>query len=872
MFRKFAPIAARVESPSHARRQMWKTRAGLAAVAAVILVVALVGIWVFPLGGSLGGGSALAASDGQNGLETAAEYACSEPAGEEAEIFHCFASLGPSHFAGRVRALAVRPDNENTIWAASPGGGLWHTTDAGNSWSHSSDGFQTMIYSSLAIDPSNPNVMYAGSGEIQPSLGNLERHNLDPNGNNDGLTVGLSHRGFGILKTTDGGAHWFRLTSTLNINFFYVSRIAVSPQNSQVVLAATGTGLWESTNGGSDWAFATTIFCVKVGSCLRVPIKGIFLDVKFHSHDPSNVVATGLDGRVWFSTNGGSTFFPSALPPQPSDIPSGTHSRIELAFVRSQPDVWLAAQFFDRNTGEDPIVVLRSTDGGAHFSNWSNPVILPRLDPKVAKDKLCGNNRLHSGALFATDFGKHVFIGGTQLCQSDDGGVTFTEVFQDTIHNDYHTIVRGGIDSLGDGTIIIGNDGGVFRIKDPSRLGFFQSFDPDVVNLNNGLVNQLFYGAAINPSGIIVGGAQDIGSLHRDTNGVWTEYIGTPAGSDATTTAADPFASDLFYFGKSGARLKRRNTTQGSNICIAGADFNAALFEMADDGPSCSPRNPPGCDPLNSDPTKGPLCLALTFGTCPGQTVIQLDPSDPTANTLYVGCRQLWRTRNVKSANTSIAWQPIKAEDTSLFTTQHKRVVISAMGLRPGDPDLMYIGTWHLAEDGGTILPEAGDLWITINLDAACPQPPDLCTAIPWYRIVPSINNLPPRPVSGIAVDPRSSGVIYVSYSGWPSTNFNETPSHNLFVGVYQAVALHGLEYSFTDISAGMAPGPVYSVAVSPGGRIAAGGEFGARISNDGGSTWGLAGPRVRIAQVKWLDEHHLLVTSYGRGVYVLFL
>jgi photosystem II stability/assembly factor-like uncharacterized protein len=354
-------------------------------------------------------GGAIAAPPGQNPHallrgDNAEEHACLEPAGQRAEGLHCFTSLGSNRFAGRVRALVVRPDDPNTIWAATASGGLWVTHDAGSNWSRGGDITRTLVFSSLAFDLRNPDVMYAGSGEIHTTLHRIIGDDFQP-GDDAGLSLRTARRGFGIFKTTDGGAHWSELSqTTLNKNFFYVSRIAVNHDDSNRVLAATATGLWRTSDGGATW---TRAVCVTVVSEIpfRIPCAGIFLDVKFHSHDPSNVVASAFGGRVWFSTDSGFTFNASTLPTSvPASASENDPKRVELAFVRSQPGVWLAAQIF-ANGNSSPIVLLRSIDNGATFSVRSD-----------ADGIGCFNNRLYSGALFVSDFGTHVFVGGVQLC------------------------------------------------------------------------------------------------------------------------------------------------------------------------------------------------------------------------------------------------------------------------------------------------------------------------------------------------------------------------------------------------------------------------------------------------------------------------
>ena len=150
------------------------------------------------------------------------------------------------------------------------------------------------------------------------------------------------------------------------------------------------------------------------------------------------------------------------------------------------------------------------------------------------------------------------------------------------------------------------------------------------------------------------------------------------------------------------------------------------------------------------------------------------------------------------------------------------------MARAPSDPNLMWVGTLHI---GSSVLPKAGELWMTTQLQASRPA-----LLASWQQITdPMI--LPPRPVSGIALYPTDKSRVYVSYSGWVSNNVNNT-SNNLFRGIKGTDGA----FHFKDISIGLSGGPVYCVALSPTGRIAAGTEFGARISDDDGATWRLVG------------------------------
>ena len=117
------------------------------------------------------------------------------------------------------------------MFAGSVGGGIFKTTDGGASWAPVDDFMANLAVSALVMQPGAPATIYAGTGE-----GFF---------NSDGL------RGAGVFKTTDGGTTWQHLAATDNSDWFYVNRLAVSPDGLAIV-AATRTGIFSSTNGGSS--------------------------------------------------------------------------------------------------------------------------------------------------------------------------------------------------------------------------------------------------------------------------------------------------------------------------------------------------------------------------------------------------------------------------------------------------------------------------------------------------------------------------------------------------------------------------------------------------------------------------------------------
>lgn len=150
---------------------------------------------------------------------------------------------GPGNVAGRTRTIIVDPIDPtfNTWILGSVGGGVWKTADTGQSWQELTKGLTNLATSTLAMAASNPNVIYAGTGE--------------------GFNNSDQVSGNGVWKSTDRGQTWQQLASTVNNTFRHVTRVIVDPQNENVVLVSTAggfrsegaNGIHRSTDGGQSW-------------------------------------------------------------------------------------------------------------------------------------------------------------------------------------------------------------------------------------------------------------------------------------------------------------------------------------------------------------------------------------------------------------------------------------------------------------------------------------------------------------------------------------------------------------------------------------------------------------------------------------------
>ena len=103
--------------------------------------------------------------------------------------------LGPDNIGGRIRSILIHPAATNIMWIGSVGGGVWKTTNSAASWFPCDDWMANLAIGCLALDPTDPNVLYAGTGE---GFGNAD-----------------AIRGAGVFKSIDGGSNWARLTNKI---------------------------------------------------------------------------------------------------------------------------------------------------------------------------------------------------------------------------------------------------------------------------------------------------------------------------------------------------------------------------------------------------------------------------------------------------------------------------------------------------------------------------------------------------------------------------------------------------------------------------------------------------------------------------------
>jgi hypothetical protein len=150
-----------------------------------------------------------------------------------------FRSIGPSVTSGRISDFAVNPDNSSEYYVATSSGGVWKTTNRGTTFTPLFDGQGSYSIGCVTLDPSNPSVVWVGSGE-----------------NNNQRSVAY---GDGVYKSEDAGKSWKNVGLK---NSEHISEIIVHPTDPNIIyVGAYGPvwseggerGVYKSTDGGATW-------------------------------------------------------------------------------------------------------------------------------------------------------------------------------------------------------------------------------------------------------------------------------------------------------------------------------------------------------------------------------------------------------------------------------------------------------------------------------------------------------------------------------------------------------------------------------------------------------------------------------------------
>jgi len=762
-------------------------------------------------------------------------------------------SLGPGNVGGRTRALLIDPVNPDVMYAAAVAGGIWKTTNGGTSWAPLNDFLANIAVTCMAFDPSNSNIIYAGTGEAFF--------------NADGV------RGAGIFKSNDAGAHWTRLPATIsNANFFFISDIVVSPANPQHVYTATRTGVWRSLDGGNSWnqeivsnvangANGAMDLVIRTDQATDYVFAAVGTFARSHILRNTDAGGSGTWVDVYSEVNQGRTAL--ALAPSNQNVIYALAACINCG-AGTNPN------FPTANYTDGMLAVLRSTSSG-DVGTWTTQA---RNNSANLQDTLLLSNPVN-GALTQCGLGtsqflnqgwydnviavdpsdqEKVWVGGVDLFRSDNGGVNWGVAsfwwFQNNgtppnnadpqfVHADNHIIAfHPNYNGSTNQTMFAGDDGGIYKTDNAvtGNVGYATGTTPgggaivpgapicggtspglvptvpspviwNTLN-NNYAVTQFYHGLPYPNGQTYFGGTQDNGTNRgTDTDGpnAWARING----GDGGYVAVNPANTNTLFFETTGLSLRRSTNGGGASASV-----------------------------ING----------ISGDVFPFITVFRMDPNTPTR--LWIGGRFMWRTDN-----NATNW-------TRTSNAQQTGGSITAMAIAPGNSNLVINGA------------ASGQLRRT-TIGTTANAASNLATT--WLQTFTPRGN-GNGTISWVEYDPSNANNVWVTIS-----NFNGAPN---VLGTNQGHVFKssdgGANWTLADgtQTAGNVNAipdiPAHSVVIDPNDnqRIYVGTDLGVFVSLDGGANWarettGFSNTVVEsLSAVNNNGVTSLFAFTHGRGAF----
>jgi photosystem II stability/assembly factor-like uncharacterized protein len=482
--------------------------------------------------------------------------------------------LGPGNIGGRIRSIIVRPSNTSNLLVGGVSGGVWKSTDGGASWTPQIDNGAQLAISCMVKDPSNENIIYAGTGE---GWGNVD-----------------AVYGGGIYKSTDFGDTWTLLSSTIGTNvwnFRNVRSMAFDPSGNLYAVTwaynyeggvgnyYSNGGLYKSTDGGISWTAinSTTFVTNYFTGCDVIPFSSSTI---IFATEPNGATL----GGIYRTTDGGTTWNEIT-----ASLPTTNYSRI--AFAKDPNNANIAfAQYESQNYGSPDYGlsgIFKTTDAGATWTALTKPGNISSTgDQTISARSFLGLQGWYDNVIAVDPFNSsNIYVGGVDMMKSTNGGtswfqLTYWDPYYGTpvIHSDHHAIT---FDPVTANIVYAGDDGGIQKTTNGGTTWS---------SLNNNLAITQFYGGAVFPTGTTYyGGTQDNGHLKFTSGTNWNE---APTG-DGGYAAQDQTNSLVAY--EEYVYLQMSKTTDGGttwNSCTSGlTDVNTGL---------CLFISPFSMDPQNS--------------------------------------------------------------------------------------------------------------------------------------------------------------------------------------------------------------------------------------------------------------------------------
>ncbi len=708
-----------------------------------------------------------------------------------------YRAIGPARQCGRILHVAAHPSDRFTFYLSPGTGGLWRTQNNGTTFESLLPGESNVPVGHFAIAPSDPKIIWAGTGD--PASGRIPI------------------RGFGVMRSADGGRTWksMGLEGTRHIG-----RVAIHPSNPDIVyVAALGyhfspnaeRGLFKTKDGGLTWA-----------KVLDLGDKVGFVEVVLRPGDPDVVFAASYDKSrvpwnfddfgpgtaIFRSTDAGTTWRKLA-----GGLPSGNLGRIGLAIYPKNPDIMYAT--ID-NANERPRTEEEAKRAAA--APAPRPAQVPRVGGEVyrsedggetwkkmnADKEPIGGGKWYGQIYVDPNDDKVVYVPNTPLYRSLDGGKTWgakaPENLAGSVHVDHHAI---WIDPADSRHIILGHDGGLAVSYDFGKT--WDAFD------SLPLAQYYAVGVDMDEPYNIYGGLQDNGSVKTPSNGPsgmitrddWTAV----GGGDGMFNVVDPTDSRWLY-----------NASQ--NGAIQRVDQKLGLSQ------SIRPR-----------PAAGGAAFRFNW-TAP----IAVSPHN--SQIVYIGAQVLLR-----SLNRGDAWQEISPDLTTNDPVKLKGNIefctLTSIAESPLAAGLIWAGT----DDGKVqVTRNGGGAWRDVTRNLAAAGAPE-----EYY-------------VTRVFASAHKPGTAYATKAGWHRDDYRPFVFRTEDFGE-----------TWANVTSDLPEGTVYVIAEDRRNPnlLFVGTETGVFASVDGGRAWrGFGNGLPPNALVHDLlihpRENDLVVATHGRGLFVV--
>ena len=441
-------------------------------------------------------------------------------------------SIGPAGMSGRVTSIDAVLSNPNIIYLGTASGGVWKTENSGAKWEPIFDEQPILNIGAVAVQQSNPSVLWVGTGEGNP------RNSINIGG--------------GIFKSLDGGKNWkmMGLEKTRNIH-----RIIIDPSNPNTIYAAAignpyaehaERGVYKTTDGGDTWNLILhtndTSGCADLIIDPSNPNK-LIAAMWQHRRTPYSFNSGGAGSGLYITYDAGKTWKKLGVA---EGLPDGNYGRIGLTICNAEPKKIYAMVEATKNG------LYKTDDGGFKWElvNSNKTDVTNRafyfqdikVDPK-------NENRLYNITQTIT--------------MSEDGGKTFNTVIPYSgIHPDHHAF---WINPNDPNFIIDGNDGGIGISRDRGRNWIFSDQIPVGQFYHINVDNKIPYN--------VMGGMQDNGSWLGPAytwvnGGIKNYYWNNLSGGDGFDVSPDPENNDWVYSMSQEGELQKGNVVTGEEMRI----------------------------------------------------------------------------------------------------------------------------------------------------------------------------------------------------------------------------------------------------------------------------------------------------------------